>query len=166
MSRDEDLFVSCKCGCTTIQKRGGYTTYTLAEAADLGHTASMLCRRKRLKRRLYFLLVTMVMASILIGVGGWFIGEHGRRRVEMMDRLSLDADEAIRVGDDDKAVAFYTQAISIQPMVVYYLRRGFCRYRQGRYAEAVEDCDSALKLEPQNEMAKVNRALAMKYLSP
>jgi tetratricopeptide (TPR) repeat protein len=66
-----------------------------------------------------------------------------------------------RTGNFEDAIRSYTRSIAAAPRYApAYLNRGLAYMNVGRYPEALEDFDSLLRLDPQNEQAQAYRKLA------
>src|SRR5438876_6317118 len=64
-------------------------------------------------------------------------------------------------GDNDRAIANYSAAISLDPDFAWaYYDRGRAYYGKGEYERAVADNDAALRLEPDDAAAFNNRGIA------
>lgn len=136
MTRDDHLTISCPCGAKEVVVINGYASMDIEEAKGIGLEARSLCpkcRRKRFIRIGYFALTILVTAAILAVGAVWWSG--AREVVKAEHRLTAE----------------------------HHLMRGFSYYQAGEYDKAIEECDEALKLEPNNEAAKSNRALALKF---
>ncbi len=64
------------------------------------------------------------------------------------------------VGDNQGAVADYTQALRLNPTAGTYNNRGFSRYQRQDRQGAIADYDQAIRLEPNMAQAFNNRGLA------
>jgi lipoprotein NlpI len=66
-------------------------------------------------------------------------------------------------GDNDRAIADYTEAISLDPKyAVAYNNRGLAWSAKGDLDRAIADYDSAIQLDPKNALAYDNRGKAWK----
>ena len=163
MSRDDDLLVSCRCGCTEIVRKGGYHTCDLSDAVEIGRTAAGLCRPARARAMRVILrcvVAGLVVLAVTGGVAG-YVGSRERQRAEEASKWFNEGDRCLRVLNDDLgAIAAFTRALEIKPDARAYLFRGFACWRICNFEAAVADCDEALKLDPANEAALSNRKMA------
>ncbi|KAA6429725.1 MAG: hypothetical protein FRX49_00159 [Trebouxia sp. A1-2] len=70
------------------------------------------------------------------------------RNASKAEKYKTAANEAFKAGDFDGAITGYSQAIQADPAnPVYFSNRAMAYLKVMRFAEAKDDCDSALKLE-------------------
>jgi tetratricopeptide (TPR) repeat protein len=70
------------------------------------------------------------------------------------------ANTYIEIKDYEKALTDYSQAILLNPKSAYYYGRGRLHILQGRYESGVSDNTEAIRLDPANPNAYLNRAVA------
>ena len=83
--------------------------------------------------------------------------------------LKEEGNELFRAGALDDAVDRYTKAVAAAPpgsaaTAVYFSNRAACYLLQERHEEAVADCSSALKIDPEYVKAYVRRARSREAL--
>jgi tetratricopeptide (TPR) repeat protein len=164
MSHDDDLATSCVCGCTTIIRRNGYHICTLDDAAKLGQVAGELCRVSAKYPRVNA-RNTLFLFLLLITTAGTFAAmehESGKdREAQRLVNLGHDFEKADNWRGADIA---FSKALAVRPSAVVHLFRGCVRMNLRDYAGAVEDCESAVKLEPSNEAATSTLDTARRYV--
>lgn len=75
------------------------------------------------------------------------------------DQLAKQGDEAFARGDQDDAIAYYTQAIGLNKKnVAAWAGRGGVRYRKNMLQESLDDLDEALRLSPGHLLCLRDRA--------
>ncbi len=89
------------------------------------------------------------------------------RNTAILDRAPNDADALVnranayfRQSEMEKAVADFTEALSVRPDAATLRRRGMARVRLGATDDAIADFTEALRLEPRDIEALGNRGLA------
>lgn len=162
MTLDDDLRLSCLCGCTTIQIRGGYSTQTMKDVAELGLAATTLCRRKHYRRILWRWLLIACLAGVAVTAG---VEARRRHRMEEAQNWCRIGETKLENGDDQGAIEEFTKSLSIHPLPLTYLIRGFAYYQLCDYDKAIADCDAALVIDPMNETAIKNRVMALERMS-
>jgi DnaJ homolog subfamily C member 7 len=88
------------------------------------------------------------------------------RLVQRLDRTKEEGNVDFKAGRYQAAVDKYTQALDIDPMnrstnAKILQNRALCQNKLKRHAEAIEDCDQALKLDPSYLKAKKTKASAL-----
>ncbi|XP_051921538.1 sperm-associated antigen 1-like [Hippocampus zosterae] len=79
--------------------------------------------------------------------------------------LKQDGNTFVKNGQYQDALGKYSDCLQIKPEeCAIYTNRALCYLKLERFAEAKQDCDAALKLEPSNKKAFYRRALANKGL--
>ena len=157
MSRDDDLVISCRCGCTEIATRGGYSTQTMKDVAELGLAASTLCRRKRYRRILW----RWIAGSLLVGalVTGAVMWREAAKTERAASYCRQGEEQLDTYKDDHKAVEMFTKSLAVKPSPLVYNFRSFAHWRLRDFKAALADADAALAIDPTNEAAKENREL-------
>jgi tetratricopeptide (TPR) repeat protein/tRNA A-37 threonylcarbamoyl transferase component Bud32 len=77
-----------------------------------------------------------------------------------VDALLLRANAKNMIGDYEGALADATKALELQPSSEAYDARAWALNHLGRNAEALKDADAALKINPKDAVAFLNRATA------
>lgn len=65
----------------------------------------------------------------------------------------------------DDAISYYSKAISLKEDAIVYSNRSQCYINQNRFFDALRDCDTSLKLDPEYTKAYYRRAIVYKNLS-
>lgn len=131
------------------------TAGELAEALQ-----SFLLRRRR---KITLSLASAVLIGVLGALGASYEAHRDRVRTERAAGLCRDGESRIANRDPQGAVRHFTDSLALRRSALTYLFRGFAYYQLREYGRAIADCDSALELEPGNQVAMENRALAMRY---
>jgi tetratricopeptide (TPR) repeat protein len=93
-------------------------------------------------------------------------GEAVSRGIENEQLLTLAAYGRINAGDDPKALEFAERARTLAPRSVDVLTAlGMCLSRNGRFREAVDVYDAALKQAPRATQLRFNKACALEEMS-
>ena len=67
----------------------------------------------------------------------------------------------VRKGDNDKAIADFTEAIQLDPKnAKAYIDRGSAYINKGDNDKAIADCNEAIRLDPKNADAYISRGVA------
>ncbi|KAL0963308.1 hypothetical protein UPYG_G00304430 [Umbra pygmaea] len=92
--------------------------------------------------------------------------QDAARKAEVrFSSLKQDGNEFVKKGQFENALDKYSQCLKMKPEECpIYTNRALCFLKLDRFAEAKQDCDSALRLEPGNKKAFYRRALANKGL--
>ncbi|XP_076826695.1 sperm-associated antigen 1 [Brachyhypopomus gauderio] len=91
--------------------------------------------------------------------------EAARTAEERFTSQKTEGDELMNNGHYQEATIKYSECLQIQAdECAVYTSRALCFIKLQCFAEAKQDCDSALKLEPSNKKAFYRRALANKGL--
>lgn len=85
--------------------------------------------------------------ATLVAVAGCGSAE---RPLSQSAELLVEAREALAAGDDEKALSALDDSIASQPMVWSHFERAKLRLRLGKEQGALEDCEAALKLSPED----------------
>lgn len=86
------------------------------------------------------------------------------RREPLAQALKTAGNKAYQARKFDEAIKLYTKAIAAQPLAVFFSNRAACYSNIGQYRKVIEDCDSALELDPRYSKALNRRANAAKQL--
>ncbi|XP_049901721.1 sperm-associated antigen 1 [Epinephelus moara] len=79
--------------------------------------------------------------------------------------LKQEGNDFVKKGQFQDALGKYTECLKLKPEeCAIYTNRALCYLKLERFAEAKQDCDAALKVEPTNKKAFYRRALANKGL--
>ncbi|KAG7317398.1 hypothetical protein KOW79_019696 [Hemibagrus wyckioides] len=91
--------------------------------------------------------------------------EKARKAEARFNLLKQEGNDLVKRGEFEKAVEKYRECIALKPTECsVYTNRALCFLKLDRFAEARQDCDSALQIEPDNKKAFYRRALAHKGL--
>ncbi|XP_017567842.1 sperm-associated antigen 1 [Pygocentrus nattereri] len=91
--------------------------------------------------------------------------EADRRTEAHFTSLKTEGNELVKKGQYHGAVEKYSECLKLKSdECAIYTNRALCLIKLECFAEAKQDCDSALKLEPSNKKAFYRRALAYKGL--
>lgn len=91
--------------------------------------------------------------------------EEARRTEARFSLMKHEGNDLVKRGQYTDAVQRYSECVSIKPdECSVYTNRAICFLKLNQFAEAKEDCDCALRLEPTNKKAFYRRALAHKGL--
>ena len=85
------------------------------------------------------------MACVLLGCGG-----NDGPPVSKANRLFLEAEELLAEGKTDQAMEKLTASIDAEPTKWAYIERAKLRAQAGNEQAAIEDCDAALKIIPED----------------
>ncbi|XP_073406550.1 sperm-associated antigen 1 [Dendrobates tinctorius] len=80
------------------------------------------------------------------------------------EREKEKGNEAFRSGDYDEAISYYSRSLSILPSSAAYNNRAQAWIMLKKWQNAVNDCEQALDVEPDNVKALFRRAVANKNL--
>ncbi|XP_072251020.1 sperm-associated antigen 1 [Leuresthes tenuis] len=88
------------------------------------------------------------------------------RRAEVrFSALKQEGNDFVKKGQYQDALGKYTECLKLKPEeCAVYTNRALCYLKVERFTEAKQDCDAALKREPNNKKAFYRRALANKGL--
>uniref|UniRef100_A0A3Q4G582 Sperm associated antigen 1 n=1 Tax=Neolamprologus brichardi TaxID=32507 RepID=A0A3Q4G582_NEOBR len=79
--------------------------------------------------------------------------------------LKQEGNDFVKKNQYQDALGKYTECLKLKPEeCAIYTNRALCYLKLERFAEAKQDCDAALKLEPTNKKAFYRRAMANKGL--
>ncbi|KAJ0065863.1 hypothetical protein NL108_000093, partial [Boleophthalmus pectinirostris] len=91
--------------------------------------------------------------------------DAGHRVEVQFSALKQEGNDCVKKGEYKDAVGKYTECLKLKPEeCAIYTNRALCYLKLERFAEAKQDCDAALKLEPTNKKAFYRRAMANKGL--
>ncbi|KAJ3598174.1 hypothetical protein NHX12_001687 [Muraenolepis orangiensis] len=91
--------------------------------------------------------------------------DTARRAEVRFNALKLEGNDMVKKGRFQDALGKYTECLQLKPgECTVYTNRALCYLKMERFAEAKQDCDAALRLEPTNKKAFYRRALANKGL--
>ncbi|CAL8247928.1 unnamed protein product [Lota lota] len=91
--------------------------------------------------------------------------DTARRSELRFTALKQEGNEFVKKGQFQDALGKYTECLKLKPEeCTVYTNRALCYLKVERFAEAKQDCDAALSLEPTNKKAFYRRALANKGL--
>ena len=125
----------------------------------------------RLGSRWLWLAVTVLLIGIvifaLIAAWIWLRPVGGERQAvqppsvrEIIER----ADERVRAGEIDRAIAEYSSALRLEPANVSVLNnRAYGYWSKGETELAIADYSEAIRLDPNNVIALSNRAVAYNF---
>lgn len=88
-----------------------------------------------------------------------------RRAEVQFSALKQEGNDFVKKGQYKDAMGKYSECLKLKPEeCAIYTNRALCYLKLDRFAEAKQDCDAALKLEPTNKKAFYRRAMANKGL--
>ncbi|XP_041964279.1 sperm-associated antigen 1 [Alosa sapidissima] len=91
--------------------------------------------------------------------------EAARKAEARFTLFKSDGNEFVKKGRYEEAVGKYSECLKLKSNeCAIYTNRALCFVKLDRFAEAKQDCDAALALEPENKKAFYRRALANKGL--
>ncbi|XP_038062688.1 uncharacterized protein LOC119733180 isoform X2 [Patiria miniata] len=91
--------------------------------------------------------------------------EHAEKRKAEATVLKDQGNQAFKKSDYTRAVELYTQGLErLKDFVVLYTNRAQAHNKLGKFSEAMEDCRTALQLEPNNVKALVHLGKAQQGL--
>ncbi|CAL8338826.1 unnamed protein product [Gadus morhua 'NCC'] len=91
--------------------------------------------------------------------------DTARRSELRFTALKQEGNEFVKKGQFQDALGKYTECLKLKPEeCTVYTNRALCYLKVEKFAEAKQDCDAALGLEPTNKKAFYRRALANKGL--
>ncbi|XP_062321171.1 sperm-associated antigen 1 [Osmerus eperlanus] len=92
--------------------------------------------------------------------------QDAARRAEVrFNTLKQEGNEFVKRGQFPEALGKYSECLKLKPdECAIYTNRALCYLKVERFAEAKQDCDSAIRLEPTNKKAFYRRAMANKGL--
>ncbi|XP_027013199.2 sperm-associated antigen 1A isoform X2 [Tachysurus fulvidraco] len=91
--------------------------------------------------------------------------EKVRKAEARFTLLKEEGNDLVKRGEFEKAMQKYSECIALKPTECsVYTNRALCLLKLDRFAEARQDCDSALQIESDNKKAFYRRALAHKGL--
>ena len=121
---------------------------------------------EHLERRSKLLQKYMERTGVSLGEPATSAAGNAKAEEEAEDKKSL-GNAAMTGKDYDLAVQFYTEAIALSSTGpnshVYYSNRAAAYCSQSRYANAISDCEAALKLVPDYSKAAARLGLANFY---
>ena len=82
----------------------------------------------------------------------------------MADKEKEKGNECFKIGEHDTAIEYYTRGLELQPNAIIYANRAMAYIRIKRSADAIKDCDAALRCDPSYTKALFRRGLAHKEL--
>ena len=83
----------------------------------------------------------------------------------LADKEKEKGNECFKTGEHDTAIEYYTRGLSLHENAIIYANRAMAYLRMDRAADAVKDCDSALRVDPSYKKALFRRGLAYKALA-
>ncbi|XP_055766865.1 sperm-associated antigen 1-like isoform X3 [Salvelinus fontinalis] len=91
---------------------------------------------------------------------------HAAQKAEVcFNSLKQEGNEFVKKGQFQEALRTYSECLKLKPEECpIYTNRALCFLKLDLFAEAKQDCDSALRLEPANKKAFYRRAMANKGL--
>ncbi|XP_073678027.1 sperm-associated antigen 1A [Garra rufa] len=91
--------------------------------------------------------------------------EKARKTEVRFNLLKQEGNDQVKNGQYQGAVDKYSECLAIKPNeCAIYTNRALCYIKLECFAEAKQDCDSALQIEPNNKKAFYRRALAHRGL--
>lgn len=72
--------------------------------------------------------------------------------------------ECFKIGEYNEAFKHYTNSVNHQPILGSYTNRALVNIKLNKYEDAIDDCNSALKIEPCNIKALLRKAQALELL--
>ncbi|KAK3587971.1 hypothetical protein CHS0354_014488 [Potamilus streckersoni] len=93
------------------------------------------------------------------------IDDKGLTNEEKMIKANREKDkgnEAFRANDYEEAVQYYSRSISLMPTIATYNNRALAYLKMEDWSNTLEDCNTVLKLEPDNIKALLRRGSAYK----
>ncbi|KAG9279522.1 sperm-associated antigen 1A-like [Astyanax mexicanus] len=91
--------------------------------------------------------------------------EKARQAEARFTLLKQEGNDMVKKGQFESAIEKYSECLKIKSSECsIYTNRAICYLRLDQYAEAKQDCDTALQMEPTNKKAFYRRALAHKGL--
>ena len=82
----------------------------------------------------------------------------------LADKEKEMGNECFKSGEYDTCVEYYTRGLSLHESAIIYANRAMAYLRMERPADALKDCDSALRVDPGYNKALFRRGLAQKAL--
>ncbi|XP_068425516.1 sperm-associated antigen 1-like [Clinocottus analis] len=92
-------------------------------------------------------------------------GRAERKAEVLFSGLKQEGNDFVKKGQYQDALGRYSECLKLKPEeCAVYTNRALCYLKLERFAEAKQDCDAALRVEPANKKAFYRRALANKGL--
>lgn len=82
----------------------------------------------------------------------------------MADKEKEKGNECFKSGEYDTSIEYYTRGLTLHENAIIYANRAMAYLRLERPADAVKDCDSALRVDPSYKKALFRRGLSYKAL--
>lgn len=110
-----------------------------------------------LRRRTVYRWLMAVAAAFLIAVGVMsYIAHRAHQDSESAEAWCRVGEQAITDKQDRRAVFAFSKALELKPTYRTYLFRSFAHWRLENYAATIKDLESAIAIDPSDEMIKGN----------